>query len=185
MADLTSTLQETVAGIRVVKAFSMESFEIRKFQRQTNAYFKSLLRLTQMHNLASPITETLGGVVGLSILWYGGRQVMAGDLLAPEDFLTFFLALFSMLKPIKELGQVNNRIQEGIAAADRVFEILDTVPEIVDAPDAVDLLAMKDSIKFNRISFQYKGSAARVLEGQGGVLWALVLVTFVWLALGG
>jgi len=164
MADLTSTLQETVAGIRVVKAFSMESFEIRKFQRQTNAYFKSLLRLTQMHNLASPITETLGGVVGLSILWYGGRQVMAGDLLAPEDFLTFFLALFSMLKPIKELGQVNNRIQEGIAAADRVFEILDTVPEIVDAPDAVDLLAMKDSIKFNRISFQYKGLAARVLE---------------------
>ncbi|HIG47567.1 MAG TPA: ABC transporter ATP-binding protein [candidate division Zixibacteria bacterium] len=164
MAELTSTLQETVAGIRVVKSFNMESFEIRKFQRQTNAYFKSLLRLTQMHNLASPITETLGGVVGLSILWYGGRQVMAGDFLAPEDFLTFFLALFSMLKPIKELGQVNNRIQEGIAAADRVFEILDAVPEIVDAPEAVDLLARNDSIKFNRVSFQYNGLAARVLK---------------------
>jgi len=164
MADLTATLQETVSGIRVVKAFSMETFEVRKFMQQTNAYFKSLLRLTHMHNLASPITELLGGIVGLSILWYGGSQVMAGNLLAPEDFLTFFLALFSMLKPLKELGQVNNRIQEGIAAADRVFEILDTEPAIVDAPNATDLTEIKDSICFHKVSFHYSGSIDQVLN---------------------
>ncbi len=155
MADLTSTLQETVAGVRVVKAFNMESFEIGKFKRQTQHYFHTLLRLTHMHNLASPITEILGSVVGLAILWYGGRQVLEGDLLAPEDFLTFFLALFSMMKPVKELGQVHNRIQEGIAAADRVFSILDTAPEISDAADAETLPDLRREIRFNRVSFRY------------------------------
>ena len=70
MADLISTLQETVAGVRVVKAFNMESFEIGKFKRQTQHYFRTLLRLTHMHNLASPITEVLGSAVGIAILWY-------------------------------------------------------------------------------------------------------------------
>ena len=158
MADLTSTLQETVAGIRVVKAFSMERFEIAKFIRQTNQYFRVLLRMTRVRNLASPITEILGGVVGLAILWYGGNQVMAGNLLAPEDFLTFLLALFSMLKPLKELGQVNNRIQEGMAAAERVFSILDTPPNIVDVPDAVSLNQFRDAITFHNVSFHYDGS---------------------------
>lgn len=155
MADLTSTIQETVAGIRVVKAFSMEAFEIGKFRRQTQAYFETLLRLTRLHNLASPVTELLGGIVGLAILWYGGSQALEGELLAPEDFLTFFLALFSMLKPLKELGQVNNRIQEGVAAADRVFSIMDTVPEIVDAPEAHPLTKFRDTIRFRKVSFQY------------------------------
>lgn len=164
MADLTSTLQETVAGVRVVKAFNMERFEIGKFKRQTQHYFRTLLRLTHMHNLASPITEILGSVVGLAILWYGGRQVLEGDLLAPEDFLTFFLALFSMMKPVKELGQVHNRIQEGIAAADRVFSILDTAPEITDAPDAQPLPDLRREIRFNRVTFQYDQASGPALK---------------------
>lgn len=158
MADLTSTLQETVAGIRVVKAFSMERFEIGKFLRQTDHYFRTLLRMTRVRNLAGPVTEILGGIVGLTILWYGGIQVMSGMLLAPEDFLTFLLALFSMLKPLKELGQVNNRIQEGMAAAERVFSILDTPPGIVDAPDARPLTRFSDAIRFRGVSFRYGGS---------------------------
>ncbi len=164
MADLTSTLQETVSGVRVVKAFNMEAFEISKFKRQTHHYFRTLLRLTHMHNLASPITEILGSVVGLAILWYGGRQVLEGDLLAPEDFLTFFLALFSMMKPVKELGQVHNRIQEGIAAADRVFSILDTAPEITDARDAAPLPRLRREIRFNRVTFRYDQAAESALE---------------------
>lgn len=164
MADLTSTLQETVSGMRVVKAFNMASFETGKFKRQTQHYFRTLLRLTHMHNLASPITEILGSVVGLAILWYGGRQVLEGGLLAPEDFLTFFLALFSMMKPVKELGQVHNRIQEGIAAADRVFSVLDTAPEITDAPDAVQLPDLRREIRIDRVTFQYDPALAPALE---------------------
>ncbi|MBI4552403.1 MAG: ABC transporter ATP-binding protein [Candidatus Latescibacteria bacterium] len=158
MADLTSTIQETVAGIRVVKAFGMEGFETTKFIRQTGSYFRTLLRLTRTRNLAGPVTEVLGGLVGLAILWYGGSRVMAGDLLAPEDFLTFLLALFSMLKPLKELGQVNNRIQEGIAAAERVFAILDTPPSIVDAPGAIQVTGFRESIRFRDVSFGYDGN---------------------------
>ena len=164
MADLISTLQETVAGVRVVKAFNMESFEIGKFKRQTQHYFRTLLRLTHMHNLASPITEVLGSAVGIAILWYGGQQVLEGDLLAPEDFLTFFLAMFSMMKPVKELGQVHNRIQEGIAAADRVFSILDTAPEISDASDAVILPNQRSGIRFNKVSFSYEQSSQPALQ---------------------
>jgi len=164
MADLISTLQETVAGVRVVKAFNMESFEIGKFKRQTQHYFRTLLRLTHMHNLASPITEVLGSAVGIAILWYGGQQVLEGDLLAPEDFLTFFLAMFSMMKPVKELGQVHNRIQEGIAAADRVFSILDTAPEISDAPDAAILPNQRSGIRFNKVSFSYEQSSQPALQ---------------------
>ena len=164
MADLTSTLQETVAGVRVVKAFNMESFEIGKFKRQTQHYFRTLLRLTHMHNLASPITEILGSAVGLAILWYGGRQVLEGGLLAPEDFLTFFLALFSMMKPVKELGQVHNRIQEGIAAADRVFSVLDTAPEITDAPGAVPLPDLRREIRLDRVDFRYDSVFDPALE---------------------
>ena len=164
MADLTSTLQETVAGVRVVKAFNMESFEIDKFKRQTQHYFRTLLRLTHMHNLASPITEILGSAVGLAILWYGGRQVLEGDLLAPEDFLTFFLALFSMMKPVKELGQVHNRIQEGIAAADRVFSVLDTAPEITDAANAGTLPDLRREIRLDGVTFRYDQSSGPALE---------------------
>lgn len=155
MADLTSTLQETVSGIRVVKAFAMESFETAKFVRQTEHYFRTLLRMTRIRNLASPVTEILGGVVGIAILWYGGTKVISGTLLAPEDFLTFLLAMFSMLKPLKELGQVNNRIQEGMAAADRVFSILDTSPDVVDAAHAVSIDGIQKDIKFDHVSFRY------------------------------
>ena len=155
MADLTSTLQETVAGIRVVKAFGMEAFETGKFVSQTGHYFQTLLRMTRIRNLASPITEILGGIVGLAILWYGGTRVISGNLLAPEDFLTFLLAMFSMLKPLKELGQVNNRIQEGMAAADRVFSIVDTLPGIKDSADAKPLTGVHKGILFDKVGFRY------------------------------
>lgn len=155
MADLTSTLQETVAGIRVVKAFGMEAFETGKFVSQTGHYFQTLLRMTRIRNLASPITEILGGVVGLAILWYGGTRVISGSLLAPEDFLTFLLAMFSMLKPLKELGQVNNRIQEGMAAAERVFSILDTLPDIKDNADAKPVTGVNKRILFDKVGFRY------------------------------
>ena len=179
MADLTSTLQETVTGIRVVKAFNMEAFEISKFKQQTQHYFSTLLRLTHMHNLASPTTEILGSIVGLAILWYGGQQVLKGDLLAPEDFLTFFLALFSMMKPIKELGQVHNRIQEGIAAAQRVFSVLDTEPAISDMKNPRELPDISQNIQFKKVSFRYDQSSDLALkevnlEAHAGQTLALV-----------
>lgn len=155
MADVTSILQETISGVRVVKAFGMEPFEIRKFMTETQRYFKTLIRITRTRNLASPINEFLGATIGVGILWFGGQQVLQGRLLAPEEFIAFLLVLFSMMQPIKELSGVVNRIHEALAAGDRIFAVLDLVPAIQNAPQANTVHAFNRGIEFRGVSFSY------------------------------
>src|SRR4030042_4371439 len=97
MADVTSVLQETISGIRIVKAFRMDEFEIKKFGEQTVRYFKILLKLTRGRNLASPMSEFLGTVVAIGILYFGGRQVLIGAVLTPDEFITFLFIIFSLM----------------------------------------------------------------------------------------
>jgi subfamily B ATP-binding cassette protein MsbA len=139
MANLTSTLQEAVYGVRVIKAFAMEDFENRKFIRRSGALFREVFRYNWIMKMSSPLTEQLSTIVGLFLLWYGGSKVFTGGLMAPDLFLVFFFAIFSMVRPIKNLGQVNNEIQAGMAAAERIFAVLDTPPEVAD-PTAGRLL---------------------------------------------
>jgi len=164
MAGVTSILQETLSGVRIVKAFAMENFEIRRFANKTNEYFKTLLRITRVRNLASPLTEFLGTIVGVAILWFGGRQVLQGNMLAPEEFITFLFIIFSLMQPVKELGSVNNRIQEALAAGSRVFQVIDLKPEVKNPPNAVKIDRFEDSIKFINVSFSYDG-CEKVLDG--------------------
>ncbi|MFQ5630162.1 MAG: ABC transporter ATP-binding protein [bacterium] len=163
IADVTSVLQETISGIRVVKAFAMEHFEIRKFFRESKAYFRTLLRITRVRNLASPVTEFLGALVGVGILWYGGQQILAGRLMGPEDFIGFLILIFSLMQPAKELSSVTTRLQEALAAGDRIFALLDTPVEIKDSPDAVAIDTFKKSIEFENVSFAY-GKNETVLQ---------------------
>lgn len=156
IADVTSVLQETISGIRVVKAFAMEKFEIRKFFRESKAYFKTLLKITRVRNLASPITEFLGALVGVGILWFGGQQILAGNLMGPEDFIGFLILIFSLMQPAKELSSVTTRLQEALAAGDRIFALLDTAPEITDSLNATAIKNFKESIFFNEVSFAYE-----------------------------
>lgn len=156
MADVTSVLQETIAGTRIVKAFAMEEFEIRKFMQRTQAYFRTLIRLTRTRNLASPLTEFLGTTVGVGILWFGGHQILRGNILAPEEFIWFLLVIFSIMQPVKELSSVNNRIQEALAAGERVFRLIDTEPEVRDAPDARPITRFSSSVRFEDVHFQYR-----------------------------
>ncbi len=132
MADVSSILEETISGIRVVKAFSMEGFELRKFMEQTERYFRTRLKMTRVRKLANPLNEFLGTGVGVLILWFGGSQVLQGMVMAPDDFALFILVVFMLMQPVKNLSGINNRIQEGLAAAERVFQILDTRPRISD-----------------------------------------------------
>ena len=157
MGDIASRLQETLSGIRIVKAFAMEAFEIAKFRRETDRFFRAMIRMTRVRRLASPLTELLGVAVGVIILWIGGRQVLAGELLAPEDFMTFLITMFLTMQPIKNLSQANARIQIGLAAGGRLFQILDTEPEIVERKDAVEIQEIKDRIDFAGVSFWYDG----------------------------
>jgi subfamily B ATP-binding cassette protein MsbA len=163
IADLTSVLHETISGVKVVKAFGMEEFENRKFSRESNSYFRTILRVTNIRNLASPTTEFLSAAAGGVIIWYGGLQVL-GKSMEGSEFLGFLFAMFQLMPPIKELSNVNNRIQEASAAGKRVFEVLDTEPNIKDAPGAVDLPAFSSDIRFEGVSFRY-GDGEPVLDG--------------------
>ncbi len=158
MADITSVLHETISGVKVVKAFGMEEFETKKFQAQTWRYFKSLLKITRIRNLASPITEFLSVVAGVVIIWYGGMQVLELGTMRASEFLTFLIAIFQIMPPVKELTSVNNRIQESTSAAKRVFEILDIEPDVKEEPNAIELQEFKDEIVFENVWFSYNGA---------------------------
>jgi len=164
IADLTSVLHETISGVKVVKAFGMEEFENKKFARESNGYFRTILRVTNVRNLASPTTEFLSAAAGGVIIWYGGLQVLGHGSMSASEFLGFLFAMFQLMPPIKELSNVNNRIQEASAAGRRVFEILDTEPNIKDAPDARILPAFTKDIRFRDVSFRYSDGEV-VLSG--------------------
>ncbi len=164
LADITSVLQETISGVKVVKAFGMEEFENKKFKDQTHRYFSSLVKLSRMRDLASPTTEVLSVLAGAVIIWYGGRQILLDHSLNASEFLSFLFIIFQIMPPIKELTNVNNRIQEASAAGDRIFEILDTEPSIRSKPGAEKIDGFRSSIEFRNVSFSYNGPEAGVLR---------------------
>lgn len=163
MANLTSVLQETVAGQRVVKAFAMEEFEINKFAGEAHRYYETLLRITRTRNLASPLTEFLGTLIAVGILWFGGQQVLAGKMLSPEEFMGFLVIVFSLMQPVKELSTVHNRLQEAMAAAERIFAVLDLKPAVQSLPAAKKVNDFREAIELRDVTFSY-GSGEEVLR---------------------
>jgi ATP-binding cassette, subfamily B, bacterial MsbA len=164
MADITSILQETISGVKIVKAFSMEKYENKKFMDQTHGFLKLIIKVVRIRNASSPITEILSVVVGVVIIYYGGILVLQDKVLTGSEFIGFLLAIFQLMPPIKELSSVNNRIQESSAAADRIFEILDTRPAIRNTDNPVSRKSFNDSIEFRSVSFQYEDSNEQILD---------------------
>ena len=164
MADITSILQETISGVKIVKAFGMEEYENRKFISETKNYFKMILRIVRIRNISSPLTEFLSVVIGVFIIYYGGVMVLQENTLKASEFLGFLFAIFQLMPPIKELSSVSNRIQESSAAGDRIFEILDTKPNISDHGNSVSLDKFQKSIVFKNVNFFYEDSAEPILN---------------------
>lgn len=164
MADITSVIQETISGVKVVKAFGMEEFENKKFAKETKDFFKLNLKITRIRNFSSPITEILSVIVGVVIIYYGGRLVLVDGTLKASEFLGFLFAIFQLMPPIKELSSVNNRVQESSAAGDRIFEIIDTAPEIIDVKNPVFFETFKEKIVFDNVSFHYDDSEDLILK---------------------
>ncbi len=158
MADITSTLQETISGMKIVRAFGMEDFEIDRFEGNTQSYFRSLLKITQIRNLASPITEFLSVLAGGVIIYYGGMQVLQSGALSPSEFMGFLFAIFQIMPPAKQLTTVGNRIQESAAAGKRIFDVLDEEGKLPEPPDAVELTGFEKEIKFESVWFSYPQS---------------------------
>ena len=170
IADITTILQETISGVKIVKAFGMEDYENKKFIKETGNYLKLMLKIVRVRNLSSPITEFLSVLVGVFIIYYGGTLVLQAHTLKASEFLGFLFAIFQMMPPIKELSSVNNRIQESSAAADRVFEILDTKPSIVNSSDSIELKEFTGKIECKNVSFNYEDSPELVLKNVNFIL---------------
>ncbi|MEJ2633993.1 MAG: ABC transporter ATP-binding protein [Calditrichia bacterium] len=164
IADVTTVLQETISGVNVVKAFAMENFESEKFRSKTHDHFRAVLRQVRLNRLSSPLSETLGVGIMVSVLWFGGKLVLSGQLLTSEDFIRFIIILFSVMEPIKSLGELNNNIQMALASGKRVFEILDEPVTITDKPNAMEKKRFDDRIVYENVSFRYDNNVEMVLK---------------------
>ncbi|OPX35732.1 hypothetical protein B1H10_00595 [candidate division KSB1 bacterium 4484_188] len=164
IADVTTVIHETISGIKVVKAFNMEKYESDQFKNQTLRHFRAVLRQVRLNRLSTPLSETLGVGIMVSVLWFGGQLVLSGELLTSEDFIRFIVILFSIMEPIKSLGQLNNNVQIALASGKRVFEILDSPITITDRPGAVSKNNFEKDICFNDVSFRYDQAENWVLR---------------------
>ncbi len=154
MADIYKILHETITGNKIVKAFTMEKFELKKFFQATSNYLKTGLNLAWIGSLSSPFMEFLGGIVGAFILFVGTTRITQG-FISPGDFASFVIALFYMYTPIKKISQANVVIQQGLASYERINEILQDKPQIVDNDWAYPLPPVKGHVKFENVSFSY------------------------------
>lgn len=154
MADIYKVLHETITGNKIVKAFTMEKFELKKFFQATKNYLRSSIKLAWIGSLSSPFMEFLGGVVGAFILFVGTTRIARGYI-TPGDFGTFIMALFYMYTPIKKISQANVIVQQGVASFERISEILESKPQIADHERAHPLPPVKGHVRFERVSFSY------------------------------
>lgn len=154
MATIYNLLFETITGNKIVKAFTMEKFEIKKFFQATLSYFKTSLKLAKIGSFSSPFMEFMGGVLGAFILVIGTTRITRGYM-TPGDFSSFIFAIFMMYTPIKRLSRANNTIQQGVACYERIQEIQQSVPQIEEHPDASPLPPVKGNVRFEDVSFSY------------------------------
>lgn len=154
MGSITTFLHETIAGNRIVKAFNMEDYEKRRFAQENNRFFKIVFKRVKIRALSHPLMELLGGIAVAIIIWVGGYRVIQGEL-TPGAFFSFMTALFMLYAPIRDLNKVNLEVQEGLAAAIRVFDLLDTTPEIKEEEGAIPLPPVSKGVDFQDITFRY------------------------------
>jgi subfamily B ATP-binding cassette protein MsbA len=154
MGSITTFLHETIAGNRIVKAFNMEEYEKRRFAEENNRFFKIVLKRVKIRALSHPLMELLGGIGVAIIVWVGGYRVIRGEL-TPGAFFSFMTALLMLYAPIRDLNKVNLEVQEGMAATIRVFELLDTTPDIRDEEGALPLPAVSKGVDFEGVTFTY------------------------------
>jgi subfamily B ATP-binding cassette protein MsbA len=179
---LTTLLQETISGTRIVKAFGMEKYEAGRFANENERLFHLNLKSAAINAISSPIMEFLGGIGIATIIFYGGYQVIKGVATA-GTFFSFLTALIMLYEPVKRLTNVNNTIQQGIAGAERVFQIIDMVPEILNHKGAVPLPRIHQHITIEDVTFAYED--ASVLKHINLDISAGEVIAFVGMSGGG
>jgi subfamily B ATP-binding cassette protein MsbA len=154
MGDMTSILNETFNGIRIVKAFGMEKYERKKFSDELHRLFDWTMKGVRAYNLSSPTMETIGALGIAALVWVAGSAVV-NKALTTGTFFAFMVGLTQLYPQIKKMNDMNNVIQQALAASERVFSIIDTKPDVVEDKQAVAMDDFKDTIAFKNASFEY------------------------------
>ena len=178
LAQITHVSAEAFTGHRIVKAFGAERRETDKFRAASDGLYRTSMKVTSTLSILPPLMEFIGGVAFAVALWYGSQEISAGRLTTGE-FVGFIAALFMMYGPAKKLSRVNANLQQAIAAAERIFEMLDTHSEVRERPNAIDLPRFRDVIEFRDVRFSYTGAEDATLDGvsfsvRGGQTLAIV-----------
>lgn len=171
LEDITERLNETITGIRIVKAFAMEGYERERFTKVNQTLFNAFMKRFKVRALSNPVMETLGGFGVCAIVFYGGYQVINGYS-TQGTFFSFMAALLMLYEPIKRINEVNITVQEGISAGERIFALLDTPLEVMDKEDAITLGRVRGELVYENVGFGYdetiflKNVSLRVAPGE-------------------
>jgi subfamily B ATP-binding cassette protein MsbA len=162
MADVASLLEETIRGVRIVKAFTMESFETGRFRDATRRHLSSNLKAQKVQALSSPVMELTVGIAGLALFFYAQRLI-ASHTITPGTLTTYVAALVAMFQPIKKLNKVNLSVNQALSASERVFSMIDIPNEVEDPPGAATIASVGSGVRYENVSFRYE--AEPVLRG--------------------
>ena len=163
IADINSHLMETISGVRILKAFSTEKYEIERFRQQNQGYYRIKMKSLISMNLVGPITEIAGAVCGVFIMIYLGEEVLKLKL----SFGVFALSIASILqiiRPIKRIANVHVIMQQALAANDRIYEVLDTKPSVLEKDRTIEVESLKQKVVFDHVSFRYDKQGDQVLS---------------------
>jgi subfamily B ATP-binding cassette protein MsbA len=152
--EMTAVVQESVSGIRLVKSFGGEQYEEERFREGSGRYARGMVRVTRLAVLAQPITETVGTAIAVAILWVGARMVDSGALTG-SVLITFLILVMRMLQPLKQLSQVPTTAQQSLAAAERIFEVIDSPTEASLDRGVITSATFERALEFDRVSFAY------------------------------
>jgi len=154
-ADITAFLQESLSSVRVIKSFVREEYEIKRFDHENHQNLRAQMKTVQITAIITPIINTLSAIGITGIIWYGGHEVISGKLTS-GSLIGFLTYATNLSNPIKRLSNVYGNIQRALAAAQRVFDILDLEPDIKDLPMATTLPAINGHVAFHNVTFEYK-----------------------------
>lgn len=182
MGTLSSLLQETISGTRIVKAFCMEKYENARFAAENERLFKYNMKAVSVNAISSPLMDFLGGLGIAAVIFYGGFNVVQGHS-TPGTFFSFIAALLMLYEPVKRLTNINNTINQGIAGADRIFDIIDRIPDIEDKPNAIVLPSVTQGVEIKNATFCYETTP--VLKNINLSIRAGEVVAFVGMSGGG
>jgi subfamily B ATP-binding cassette protein MsbA len=155
LGDLTAVLQESFSGVKVIKAFGTETYETIRFRAENLAFYRFIRKTLKYDSASAPVIEILASLGIAGIFWYGLNRVMSGAITQGELF-AFAASVLMMYTPVKRLIKVNNNVQRSLGAAERVFEVLDEIPDIKDLPGAAQLPRVQGEVQLTQVSFSYE-----------------------------